>query len=120
MLDRIDANILAKTGLTEVIWAAVAPNLTALPPIVDLEESVRLLRVTYPTLIALAKLWHPSLPKRVHLLDKLVRDGVVYAMLFQPDKLQVVQVELESLNLVITEMGIYFAKHLKVMFALSV
>ena len=81
----------------------------------DLEDSVSLLKVTYPTLISLAKLWYPELPKRVYLLDKLVRDGVIYAMLFSSsEKLKVVQVELESLDLVIHEMGIYFVKHLKV------
>lgn len=80
----------------------------------DLEESVPLIRGTYPALITLAKLWHPSLPKRVVLLDKMVREGVIYAMLFSGDKLKLVHVELESLDLLIKEMGIYFVKHLKV------
>jgi len=83
--------------------------------VTDLEESVPLLRVTYPTLIRLAQLWYPDLSKRVSLLDKLVRDGFIYAMLYSSgDKLKVVQVELESLDLIIREMGIYFVKHLKV------
>ena len=115
VLERIDASILARSGLAEVIWMAIFPNLTSLPPVTDLDESVPLLRITYPTLISLARLWHPEILKRVSLLDKLVRDGVVYAMLFSSgEKLKVVQVELESLDLLINEMGIYFVKHLKV------
>ena len=93
---------------------AVFPNLASLPPITDLEESVSLIRVTYLTLITLAKLWHPSLPKRVALLDKVIREGVIYAMLFSGDKLKLAQVELECLDLLVKEMGIYFVKHLKV------
>ena len=115
ILERIDASILARTGLAEVIWTAISPNLTSLPPVTNLEESVPLLRITYPTLISLARLWYQDLSKRVSLLDKLVRDGVIYAMLFSSgEKLKVVQVELESLVLLIHEMGIYFVKHLKV------
>jgi len=116
ILERIDESILARTGLAEVIWTAILPNLTSLPPITDLEESAPLLKITYPTLIKLARLWYPDLSKRVSLLDKLVRDGVIYAMLFSSgEKLKVVQVELESLDLIIHEMGIYFVKHLKVL-----
>lgn len=114
ILERIDESILAKTGLAEVVWSAIFPNLTSLPPITDLEDSAALLRVTYPALITLAKLWHPSLPERVPLLDRVVREGVIYAMLFSGVKLKVVEVELESLESLIYEMGIYFVKHLKV------
>jgi Tti2 family len=114
LLDRIDESILAKIGLVEVIWTAVIPNLASLPPVTDLDESVVLVRATYPTLIKLSKLWHPSLPKRVQLLDKLVRDGVIYAMSFCGDQLRIAQVELEALELLVNEMGIYFVKHLKV------
>lgn len=114
ILDRIDESILAKTGLAEVIWTAIFPNLASLPPMTDLEESVSLIKVTYPGLIILARLWHPSLQKRITLLDKVVREGVIYAMLFSGDKLKLVQVELESLELLVKEMGIYFVKHLKV------
>ena len=73
-----------------------------------------LLRVTYPTLILLSRLWHTELAKRMALLDKVVREGFVHAMLFSGDKLKIVEVELESLNLLVEEMGIYFVKHLKV------
>jgi hypothetical protein len=114
ILERIDESILAKTGLTEVIWTAMFPNLTSLPPITDLEESVPLIKTTYPALISLSKLWHHSLQKRITLLDKMVREGVIYAMLFSGDKLKLVEVELESLDVLVQEMGIYFVKHLKV------
>ena len=97
-----------------MIWSAVFPNLTSLPPITDIEDSIGLLRVTYPALITLAKLWYPSLPERIPLLDRVVREGVIYAMLFSGVKLKVVEVELESLDILIFEMGIYFVKHLKV------
>ena len=70
--------------------------------------------MTYPALITVAKLWHPSLPQRIPLLDRVVRDGVIYAMLFSGVKLKVVEVELESLESLIYEMDIYFVKHLKV------
>jgi hypothetical protein len=114
ILQCIDESIFAKTGLAEVIWTAVIPNLSSLPSVMDLEESVALLKVTYPALITLARLWHPSLPQRIPLLDKLVHDGVIYAMLYSGDKLKIVQVELEALEMIVKEMGIYFVKHLKV------
>ena len=95
------------------------PNLTALPPITDLKDSVTLLRVTYISLISLTRLWYPSPYKRARLLDKLVRDGVIYGMMFQGDKLEVACVELESLALIINEMGIFFVKHLQVIYTLS-
>jgi hypothetical protein len=114
ILGRIDETILTKTGLAEVIWTAIAPNLSSLPPITDLQDSVALLQVTYKALIQLGRLWHVSLPKRVPLLDQIVRDGVIQGMLFSGDKLQVAQVQLEALDSLVKEMGIYFAKHLKV------
>jgi Tti2 family len=110
----MDESIIAKTGLAEVIWSATFLNLTSLPPVTDIDVSVPLLKVTYLALISLAKLWHPSLSKRIPLLDRVVREGVMYAMLYSGDKLRVVQVELESLDLLIKDMGIYFVKHLKV------
>lgn len=119
VLERIDHSILEKTGLAEVIWAAILPNLTALPPITDLKDSVALLRVTYISLISLARLWYSSPCKRSRLLDKLVRDGVIYGMMFQGDKLEIARVELESLTLIINEMGVFFVKHLKVIYTPS-
>jgi hypothetical protein len=114
VLERIDETVLAKTGLAEVIWSALFPNLASLPPITDLEESLVLIKATYPALIKLSKLWHPSLSERIYLLDKLVRNGVIYAITFTGDKLQLAQIELEALESIIDEMGIYFVKHLKV------
>lgn len=73
-----------------------------------------LLRITYISLVQLARLWYPSLPKRVSLLDKVVRDGFIHGMLFSGDKLRVAEVQLEALVLLVKEMGIYFVKHLKV------
>jgi len=105
---------MSKTGVAEMFWQSIVPNLSALPPITDLDESVALLKVTYPTLITLSRLWHSETPKRMELLDKVVRDGFIQAMLFSSDKLKVVDVEFDSLNLLIEEMGIYFVKHLKV------
>jgi hypothetical protein len=92
----------------------MTPNLSSLPPITDLQDSVALLRVTYTALIHLAKLWKPSLSTRIPLLDKVLHDGVIQGMLFSADKLQVAQVQLAALDSLIKEMGIYFVKHLKV------
>jgi hypothetical protein len=48
------------------------------------------------------------------LLDKVIRDGFIQGMMFGGDKLKVAEVQLEALNLLVKEMGIYFVKHLKV------
>jgi len=114
-LDRLDSSTLAKTGLAEVLWAAVAPNLAALPPVTDLDDSVHLLKVTYPALISLAKLWHPSPRDRLPLWDKLVRDGVIYSMMYSGEKIKIAEVTLDALDLMIEEMRIHFVKHLKVL-----
>jgi hypothetical protein len=79
-----------------------------------MDVSVALLRSTYTTLVQLARLWYPSLPKRMSLLDKVVRDGFIQGMMFGGDKLKVAEVQLEALNRLVKEMGIYFVKHLKV------
>ena len=107
-------------GLTEVVWEAAIPNLSSLPPIIDLEVSVPLLRITYTTLVQLAQLWHPHLQRLTSLLDKVVRDGFIQGMVFGGDKLKVAEVELEALDLLVKEMGIYFVKHLKVSHSKSV
>lgn len=96
------------------MWEAIIPNLSSLPPIIDLEVAVPLLMTTYATLLQLARLWYPSLSRRMLLLDKLVRDGFIQGMLFGGDKLKVAEVELKALDRLVKEMGIYFAKHLKV------
>jgi hypothetical protein len=110
----MDEAMLAKTGLAEVIWSAVIPNFTSLPPITEIEESAQVLKHTYAALLKLAKLWYPSLTERMPLLDKMVRDGVLYGILFAGKNLKVAEVELDSLRLIINEMGIYFVRHLKV------
>jgi Tti2 family len=110
----MDESMLAKTGLAEVFWTAVVPNLSSLPPITDIDESTEVLKYTYPALIKLAKLWYPALAKRIPLFDNLVRDGVLYGMLFAGKSLRVAEVELQSLLLLVNEMGIHFVKHLKV------
>jgi Tti2 family len=110
----IDTSFLEKTGLGDALWKAVFPNLLYLPPVTDVNESVELLEVTYPTLIKLSRIWHPQLSARQTLLDSLVRDGVIYGMMYAGDTLRVTKVELESLRQLIQEMGIYFVKHLKV------
>jgi Tti2 family len=115
----MDESMLAKTGLAEVFWTATVPNLSSLPPITEIDESTEILKYTYPTLIKLAKLWYPTLTKRIPLLDNLVRDGVLYGMLFAGKTLKVAEAELQSLLLVINEMGIHFVKHLKVHISLT-
>jgi Tti2 family len=110
----MDETMLAKTGLAEVLWTAAIPNLSSLPPITEIDEAVQVLKCAYPTLIKLARLWYPTLAKRLSLFDKLVRDGVLYGLLFARKTLRVAEVELDSLLLLIDEMGIYFVKHLKV------
>src|SRR5262245_60420187 len=97
----MDGSFLARTGLAELIWATVFPNLSSLPPITELNESVELLQVTYNALLELARLWHPCMDKRAPLLDKLVRDGVIYAMMFSGEQLRIAKVELESLRLIV-------------------
>jgi len=115
----MDEAMLARTGLAEVLWTAVVPNFSSLPPITEIDESVQVLKHTYTTLIKLAKLWHPSLTTRIPLFDKMVRDGVLYGMLFAGKNLKVAEVELDSLRLIIIEMGIHFVRHLKVPLAMD-
>jgi hypothetical protein len=115
----MDESMLAKTGLAEVFWTAVIPNMSSLPPITEIDESTEVLKHTYPTLIKLAELWYPALEKRIPLFDELVRDGVLYGMLFAGKTLRVAEVELRSLLLLVKEMGIYFVKHLKVHLVLT-
>jgi Tti2 family len=115
----MDEKMLAKTGLAEVLWTAAIPNLSSLPPITEIDESTQVLKYTYLGLIKLAKLWYPAVVNRLPLFDKLVRDGVLYGMLFASKTLRVAEVELDSLLMLIHEMGIHFVKHLKVLLVQS-
>ncbi|KAI5784230.1 hypothetical protein FPQ18DRAFT_282257, partial [Pyronema domesticum] len=105
--------LLKRTGLGTVFWDAVLATLSYLPPLTPVPESVMLLKAGYGCLIQLAKAREKELKKRALLLDAVVREGFLRGMRFADKFMDVVVVLVESLREVVTEMGVYFVKHLK-------
>lgn len=120
---KFKALLLSRTGLSEVLEEALMPCLGYLPSLTPEDESVNLLSEAYPALIALSRtmddqnknknqiLGFP--PRRIQLLDTVVRKGILTAYTYCSENINVVEVLLRSLTLVVDELGIESVKHLK-------
>lgn len=115
-------------GLGDVIWEAVFPYLHWLPPLTPVNESVKILRETYLTLIALVDSMYPSTTKlsereRGRKLDKIVREGAKGAVGYCGEMVEVMGIILRALEPelqqadselgLVRAMGIGSVKHLE-------
>lgn len=121
-LDDARSDLLLRTGMAAVLWDAVLPCLSYLPPLTPSAEAVPLLRAAYDCLLALACHGHAPArtaapPKRapaqkMAMLDSLVRDGFLRGMSFAAEHVAVVRVLVAALARIVAAMGVWAARHL--------
>ena len=91
------------------------PSLLFLPSLTSEEESARLTRQAYDALIVLArKEPNDSDPTRRHLLDKIVRDGILAAYDHASQYVGVVETLMRTTTILLNCLGIFSAKHMQV------
>ena len=131
-------DLLLRTGMAGVLWDAVLPCLSYLPPLTPSSEAVPLLRAAYDCLLALACHGHgpasgagTSAPGRSALakagphgavaagasqkmakLDVLVREGFLRGMSFADEHVAVVRVLVAALARIVAAMGVWALRHL--------
>ncbi len=124
----LPAKTLIQTGLAEVFEDAVTPTLMFLPNLTPVDESVLLLDGAYQDLIVLgstlystepeASLKKKKLPeqeeKRIKFWDRLIRKGILTGNAHANEHPAIVEVLLRHLSTIVSELGIYSVKHLKV------
>lgn len=131
-------DLLLRTGMAGVLWDAVLPCLSYLPPLTPSSEAVPLLRAAYDCLLALACHGHgpasgagtgapggSALAKsgphgavaagaspKVAKLDVLVREGFLRGMSFAGEHVAVVRVLVAALARIVAAMGVWAVRHL--------
>ncbi|KAI9780234.1 MAG: hypothetical protein M1839_006794 [Geoglossum umbratile] len=108
--------LLERTGLGEVFCDAVMPCLSYLPSLTPQDQSLRLLREAYPTLVALSRARYPSRDQqkeRMEMLDQVLRKGVLKGHFHCSDDVRITEFLVNQIRLLVNEMGIWSVKHLK-------
>lgn len=112
------ASLLDRTGLGEVFTDAVLPNLMYLPTLTPEGQSFEVLNHTYSALIALARARFPGeehTPRRLQFLDKVIREGITRGYSNAGENVRIAELLIGKLCDLINEMGVWSAKHLKVL-----
>lgn len=109
--------ILAERGIGTVLEEAMLPTLQFLPSHTPEAESVQLLEPAYTALVLLARTrfsYDCDMLAKRSLLDRLLREGIFSAYSYASEYVRIIEVLAEKAKLIIEELGIYAAKHLKV------
>lgn len=117
LLDKISAETLRQTGLGEVFENAIFPTLLLLPSLTPVDESILVLGPAYEALFKLGKVRFPKKTDRAKMmsfLDKVLRHGLLQGLLHARGVVAIVELLLESLSLLLENMGTHAVKHLKV------
>ena len=111
------SSLLQRTGLGEVFHDALMPCLSYLPSLTPEEESLRLLDVVYPALLALVRARYPSpanTTEKMQVLDKILRVGILNGYSHAGEYVKIAVLLVERMAYIVEEMGIMSVKHLKV------
>jgi hypothetical protein len=111
------STLLARTGLGEVIEAAVMPALLYLPPLTPSDQSVQLLSAAYGSLYALSHIRYPEgadTKERIRFFDDMLRRGVLEGLSHVAENVHVATTLLRQVDILVQNMGTYSVKHLKV------
>lgn len=109
--------LLQRTGLGEVFESTLMQYLLYLPIIVTEEECLQILRAVYPTLITLTNCRYSDKNDqglRLNSLNKVMREGILKGYAHAGEKVHVAEMLLKQMAILIEQMGIWCAKHLKV------
>lgn len=117
-LPKLPSNLLAQTGLGPVFEDAILPTLLFLPSITPEEESLQLLTPAYKALevLAVARFGDDEKEKRekMKFFDCILRKGILMGYFHAQEIPAIVEVLMVELSVIISNMGIYSVKHLKV------
>ena len=109
--------LLQRTGLGEVFESTLMQYLLYLPTIVTERECLQILGAVYPTLITLTNSRFPNSSDRglrLICLNKIMREGIFKGYAHAGEKVHVAEILLKQMAILIEEMGIWCAKHMKV------
>lgn len=117
-LQKCPSVLLQRTGLGEVFESTLMQYLLYLPTIVTERECLQILSAVYPTLITLTKSRYPDSNNRgglrLNCLNKVMREGIFKGYAHAGENVHVAEMLLQQTVILIEEMGIWCAKHLKV------
>ena len=117
LLESAPSSLLLKTGLGEVFAEALFPLLSLLPTLTLEDESLSIQSSAYSTLLSLIRrqyVNHEGQQARRRLLDKMMRVGVLSGLAHSGEHVKLATLLLHKMSLIIDELGIWSAKHLKV------
>ncbi|KAI9836640.1 MAG: hypothetical protein M1819_001274 [Sarea resinae] len=106
---------LARTGLGDLLQAALMPCLAYLPPLTPEADSLPLLAAAYPALISLSRARFASAAQRGEkalFLDAVLRDGFLRGYAHGGDHVRVAEVLLTQLVPLLDELAVYSVRHL--------
>jgi hypothetical protein len=125
-LPKMGGELLKRSGLGEVLEAAVIPTLMFLPSITPIDESMQLLGPAYDALFVLADVrWgvdgavendqeHENQEERMKLYDRIMRKGILTGYLHAHEHLRIAELLISKMGVLVEKMGIHAVKHLKV------
>ena len=116
-LRKCSSILLQRTGLGDVFESTLIQYLLYLPAIVTEKECLQILSAVYPTLITLTNSRYSdnnTREMRLKFLDKMMREGIFKGYTHAGEKVRVAEILLQQMVMLVEEMGIWCAKHLKV------
>lgn len=117
LLSKTPDQLLNQTGLGEVFEHAVLPTLLFLPGLTPVKESLQLLPQAYAALFSIADVRFPVREdeiKKTEIYDRVMRLGVLQGFLHSKHNALIIEVLLQQMGLLVSRMGIYSVKYLKV------
>ena len=117
-IPKFPSKLLAQTGLGPVFEDAIVPTLLFLPSVTPEAESLQLLPPAYKALEVLAAARFgdkgDTRVEKMTFFDRVLRNGIFMGYLHAQECSAIVQELLKQLSSIVTIMGIYSVKHLKV------
>jgi tRNA nucleotidyltransferase (CCA-adding enzyme) len=117
ILLKISPQLLARTGLGDVIQDAILPCLMYLPSVTPQAQALQLLSVAYPALLALSRAAYPTEKQRnqkMTFLGQVIRGGLLKGYSHCEENVYIVELLVKEMGLIVSEMGCWSASFLKV------
>lgn len=117
LLEATHPDFLQRTGLGEVFQEALMPCLSYLPTLTPEVESLRLLSVAYPALVALAHVRYPKdgedRKQRTRFLGRVLRQGVLKGYVHAGEHVKIAEYLVLQVAVLVNELGVSCVKHFK-------
>ncbi|CDR43285.1 CYFA0S11e03202g1_1 [Cyberlindnera fabianii] len=103
LLDSVSPDYLKLTGLFQIFYDAMKPLLTYLPDLTPTPLSVQIMETLYPTLLKLFKAVSTPEEYNVRIIE-LITDGIFFSLNAIRDHFKILEVLLQQLQVLITEL----------------